>query len=267
MLIVTSQNPKLIEENALTDAIVEVKDKFISFLFKKADALPKNIKSVEKTLSENGFDVDAIKKDAKSAGENLRTPENGKSSDFVSRLNKFIVDLSNKKYVIDSSGVHSKTKYQTAKSDQKGAELDPTLKIVASLGTAAVVIFINNALLSVATRLIGDEKIAYKIISIFIAPLVEEYMKMQATKYSLLSPNFATFDNTTDFQKFIGEYVATGLNPVQMFLKKVPNMLVGLLTNVIHSEAKKRNNTTGGYQISVAVRIIWNLLTNLMSAS
>ncbi len=266
MLVITVKQPRLIEENAIIDAIVDTKDKIFNFLFNKTEELPKNIKSIEKNLSDNGVDVSAIKKEAKSVGDSIKLQETGKSPDFVKQINKFIVDISNKKYFIDSGGIHAKTKPQTKKSGQQNQEYDPAIKIVASLGTAAVVVFINNVLFNTALKLIGDEKIAYKTMSIFIAPLVEEYLKMFATKHGFVSPGFATFDNTTDFQKFIGEYVSTGLTPVQMFLKKVPNMLFGVLTNTIHTEAKKRNNATGGYQVSVAVRVLWNLLTNFMSS-
>ena len=227
-----------IEESFLTDIVSEKKEKIISYFSKKFDEAPKKIKEIERTLFDGGIDVSRIKKDAKTAAG--KTSTNGKRvSGFKEIVSLFVSDFSEKKYLIN----------QPAAENDDEDEMSSTQKIFASLGILAVVLFLNYFFYGVALKLVGSKILAYKISTIFISPLIEEYGKKFSVKHKLTGIYFTMFT--------VQEFIRYALSPMASIVGMIPQIIMHSITTGIHV-ATKKNDSMLGYWVSVAIHMIYN---------
>lgn len=247
MLVTSLIQEQLIQENIIVDKILEKKDQFLKLWKKRKEDYPKKLRKIEKKLIDAGFDVEKIKKDAKSAASknNLK---NGKSSNFCQSVNKFINDFAQKKYLT------------TVK--EKIDEQPLPVKIIVSLGLLAVTIYMSIFLQQLIFLITRNATVANAIYSVLIAPIVEETGKMISVKHDLTGPYFILF-NIYEFLSYVIPGIMAGVDPIAMIIIRIPSILVHLVNTVIHVESKKKNDVESGMKITIAIHMIWNALGSL----
>ena len=236
-----------IEENFLTDIVSDKKEKIVNYFARNFDEAPKKIKEIEKKLAAYGINTSKIKNDAKTAAQKANV-DGKRIPGFKETISLFVSDFNEKKYFINNT---------TAENEDDKNEMSTTQKIFASLGILAVVLFLNYFFYGVALKLVGSKLVAYKISTIFINPLIEEYGKKISVKHKLTGTYFTIFT--------IQEFIRYAVSPMASIIGTIPQILMHALTTGIHV-ATKKNDSMLGYWVSVAIHMIYNTIAVLYGA-
>ncbi len=246
MLIVYETHEQLLEENSIIDKILEKKDQLLAFWKKKKESLPDKLKEIEKKLIDAGFDVEKIKKDAKSAAGKSKI-KNGRIDNFKSSLNNFVNSFKQKKYLTGNPNTE---------------EEDTSLfsQTLISLIILALVLFINTYAFTLLTPVFGPT-LAKTITSILVCPIVEETGKMLSVKHNATGMYFVLF-NLVEFYIYILSPLKAGESIISKIVSTgIPPIIMHALTTMIHVENK--NSPVSGLTLSTFIHVLWNTLAKL----
>jgi hypothetical protein len=222
-------------------------------LKKLKDLMPKKLQLIEKALSRYKIGINGLKNKAKAESKNLKKEfDSGKSPEDVSKI------ITKRASQAISQSLN--------KSKDKLMGLNLTEKILISLVAFLVIVYINTLLVSVLTLSGVGPDIAHKVLSIVIAPMVEEAAKTFFIERGL---------------PWVGTAVVFGLEYIQytiqlifkgpavigrMMIVRLSSLLLHFTTTFIQKkiiekgEENKKDYLFTAWIAGVAVHSMWNIL-------
>lgn len=228
-----------LEEGAIKDFFSKHWDKAKKRLDTMFAKSTKRMKEIEVTLKKHGFDVEKIKKAAKSEAK----VENGKIANFQGKINNFVRDLYAKKFDGDDF-------------------LEGVRKVVLSAVLLAIVLFINTIVNYAIISMGVNPKIAFALTSIFCAPITEETAKMISVEQKATGTYFVIF-NVAEFLLYLIQAAAFGMSAGQMFFSRIIPVLVHWLFTMIHVDYQKKGEPEKGLGIAIICHMLWNTFASL----
>ena len=261
-MLILSQHFELyaqpIEENFITDFTSDKINQLVTKVKKIKKTYDNNIRQIEQKLSASGIDVQKIKKDAKTAA-GKSSSKNGKTPNLKDAIKTFTNDLVHKKYLINNDERQVQVKQSTEVESTSVAG-----GILKSVGVLAAVVFINTFFIRIVVSSTGSVAIAGLIVGIVVAPLVEEASKLISVKNNFTWEYFTIF-NLYEFTSYVILLVSQlHLNPITAILVRLPALAMHLINTLIHVDAKERDDSNGGYKVTVAIHAIFNTLAPML---
>ena len=256
MLAVTSIPWCLVEENTIIDSLLKKKDDFVKFILKKCNECIKKIPNIEQVLKKNNIDVNAIKRDAKSAAGKTNIKD-GKINKFKSDVSSFIVDLSKDKY-----SLKKKTITESTEENEKTPK-DVATGLLKSVGLFAVVLYVNIYFVSLAIELTGSKQLGKIIGAIFIGPMVEEVSKLISVKNNFTWEYFTVF-NIGEFSLYANRIISSGGSIIDVVIYRVPAILMHLYNTISHEKAKEENKSDDSLKFTMTVHSIFNTIATFV---
>ena len=114
--------------------------------------------------------------------------------------------------------------------------------------------------MGIAISIVGNPDVARLLVGIMVAPFVEEAGKLISVKPNFTWEYFTIF-NLAEFTGYVvGMISELNMNPITAILIRIPALAMHLFNTILHVDAKERNDSAGGYKVTVAIHAIFNTL-------